>query len=188
MSLGNFASGPYTATYDASGAAVGTPGQSANPAARDIGLVENVHRVTRTMEASDINGTNLYGHTVIDAIYQGGNCFLLMTVKEWTDQLRDILWPFASSMGQVGQVGRLLTDLAGSLTLTPMAGTPAATHDGQVLNFGKAILSPGHNVEIEYGPVPRDVALVFRCFPFEVTDPVTEETSVVWFEETPLSV
>ncbi|GAA4441998.1 hypothetical protein [Bremerella cremea] len=180
MSLGTFAPGPYTATYDASGAVSGTPGQAADPAARDIGLVEGAHRLSRVMEGEDIAGTNLFGQTVVDSIYRGGNCFLLLTMKEWKPYVRDILWPFGSSFGDVGPIGRLLTDLAGKIVLTPVAGTPAYQNDGKVLTFGKAILSPQHNTEIFYGPAQRDVALVFRCFPYYNSD---ETPKLVWFEE-----
>jgi len=186
MTLGTFASGPYLATYDASAAVVGTPGQAANPAARDLGLVENVHRVQRSIQAEDIRGTNLYGEMVIDSIYQGGNCFVLFTIREWKSYVRDILWPLGSQFGDVGTIGRMLSEMAGKLVLTPLEGTPAAANDGHVITFGKAILAPEHNVEIQYGPVPRDVALVFRCYPYEVTDPVTSEKKLVWFEEAPL--
>lgn len=178
MALGTFAPGPYTATYDASGAVSGTPGQSATPAARSLGLVDNVHRVSRTASAEDVRGTNLYGDTVVDSIYRGGNMFLLFTMKEWPAYVRDILWPFSSTFGAIGTTGRLMSDLAGKIVLTPQAGTPAYTNDGKIYTFGKAIISPEHNVELIHGPVQKDIALVFRCYPYD-----NGSGTIVWFTE-----
>lgn len=184
MALGTFATGPYTATYDATGAASGTPGQTAEPGARDIGIVQNSHRFTRTAAGEDVANTNLFGDTVIDSIYRGGQCFLTATIKEWKPYVRDILWPYAVEFGDVGTIGKLLSDMAGKIVLTPLAGTPAYANDGKIITYGKAILSPQHNTEIMYGPVQRDVALVFRCFPYYTSG---ETPKLVWFEETNVS-
>lgn len=185
MAMPVFATGPYRATYDASGAAVGTPGQEADPAARDIGIVQNVFRFSRTAKGEPISNTNLYGQTTIDSIYQGADCFVLFTIKEWKPYIRDILWPFAPAFNQMGEVGRMFTPLAGKLVLTPVAGTPAYVNDGKIITFGKAILAPEHNTDIPMGPTEKTVNLVFQCFPYEVT--VSEDTVEVWFEEANVS-
>lgn len=185
----DIATGPYLATYNASGAVAGTPGQNADPAARSLGMVDNVHRFTRAAAAEDVGNTNLYGSTVIDGIYRGGQMFVMLTIKEWPAYIRDILWPFATNFGDVGQVGRMLSSMAGAIVLTPVEGTPAYVKDPIIRTFGKAIISPEHNVDIPLGPTARDVPLVFRCFPYNVTTGEGESavTRQVWFTEAPVA-
>jgi len=176
MPFATFAAGPYTATYDADNA----PGDPAGKGqgARDLGLVEGVRRWQRMMEAHPVQA-GAFGSTEIDGVYRGGQAFCLMTFKEWTDAVRDALWPFGTGFGELGQVGRLLTDLAGELTLTAAPDTPAASAGPATLVFRKAIVSPGHNSEVVLGAEQRDVPIVFRCFPY-----VNAQGKVVWFEET----
>ncbi len=176
MPFASFAAGPYTATYSADDA----PGSPAGKGqgARSLGLVEGVRRWQRILEARPVH-SGAFGSTVIDGVYRGGQCFCLMTFKEWTDAVKDALWPLGDSFGEVGPIGRLLTDLAGQLVLTALPDTPAAQNGPATLTFGKTILSPGHNSEVVLGAEQRDVPIVFRCFPY-----VSGSGKVVWFEET----
>ena len=176
MPFATFAAGPYAATYDTDGAAGDPAGKGQG--ARDLGLVEGVRRWQRVLEARPVK-SDAFGDGVIDGVYRGGQCFCLMTFKEWTDAVKDALWPFGAAFGEMGSVGRLLTDLAGVLTLTAAADTPAAAAGPVTLTFGKAILSPGHNSQVVLGDVERDVPVVFRCFPY-----VNGQGKVTWFEET----
>lgn len=178
MAVATFATGPYTATYDADNAATGTPGKG--DGAQAFGLVENVYRLSLTRKGEPIRGTNLYGQTTVDSIFQGGDCFILVTVKEWKSYIRDIINPFATEFGDVGLVGRMYTDIAGEIVLTPTAGSPAASNDNKVYTFGKAILAPEFNMDIPFGPTEKAFPLVFQCFPYLNTD---ETPKLVWFEE-----
>jgi hypothetical protein len=175
MPFATFAAGPYTATYNTDAAPGNPPGKGLGP--RDLGLVEGVRRWRRVMQARDVRAS-AFGDSVIDAVYRGGQCFCLMTFKEWSAAARAALWPFSSSFGEVGAIGRLLTDLAGVLTLTAVPNTPAAQNGPAILVFGKAILSPEHVSEVSLGNQERDVPIVLRCFPY-----VTAQGKVVWFEE-----
>lgn len=176
MPFARFAAGPYTATYNTDSA----PGDPAGKGqgARDLGLVAGVRRWRRQLEIHPVHG-DAYGSSEIDGVYRGGQCYCLMTFKEWSDAVKDALWPFGSSFGAMGQVGRLLTDLAGELVLTAVADTPAATNGPATLTFEKAILSPRENNDVVLGAEERDVPVMFRCYPY-----VNGQNDVVWFEET----
>ena len=176
MPFANFAAGPCTATYNSDSASGSPAGKGQG--VRDLGIVEGVRRWQRTLEALPIQ-SSAFGATVIDSVYGGGQCFCLMAFKEWNDVIRDTLWPFGASFGEIGQVGRLLSDLAGILTLTAVSDTMAASNGPATITFGKAILSPGHNSEIVLGAEERDIPIVFRCFPY-----VNSQSKTVWFDET----
>jgi len=175
MPFASFAAGPYAATFDTDDA----PGDPAGKGqhARDLGLVEGVRRWTRVLDAQPVV-TSALGDAVIDGVYRGGQCFCRMTFKEWTAAVRDALWPFGATFGETGHIGRLLSDLAGVLTLTAVANTPAADHGPETLIFRKAIVEPGRVAEIPLGNQQRDVAVLLRCYPY-----VDGQGRVVWFEE-----
>jgi len=176
MTFATFAAGPYSATYNTDEASGDPAGKGEGT--RDLGLVEGVRRWQRVLEAHPVR-SSAFGKTEIDGVYQGGQCFCLMTFKEWSNAVRDAVWPFGKRFGCIGQVGRMLTDLAGVLTLTAQPNTPAATAGPATLTFRKAILSPGHNSEVVLGAQQRDVPIVFQCFPY-----IDAQGDVVWFEET----
>lgn len=180
MALGTFGVGPYTSTFNTSGASGSPAGKTAG--SRSLGLVENVITLSRSVEGEDIVA-DVYGKTVIDGIYQGGQTFVSMIFKEWTIQVQDALWPFggdSGDFGRVGTAGLLMTDLAGILTLTAVAGTPAASSGvgPSPIVFHAAIISPGHNFDVPFGSTQRHVPIVFRCYP------TIQSTILRWFTAT----
>lgn len=175
MPLGTFAPGYYTATYDPPSAA-----GSSSTGATDLGLVDGVRRL-RMRSSAQMVKADRYGDSEIDGIYRGANLSLMMTFKEWTSIIREVLWPYtatAGDMGQVGISGRLLTDLAGQLVLTALTGTPAATAGPATITFPKAILAPENDVEIIFGNEKRDIPVVFKIFPSDVSG------TIRWFSVT----
>lgn len=164
MPLGTFAPGPYTMTYTPP---TGAPGAGV---AQDPGLVEGVRVLSHTVEEIPIY-TDLYGKTQIDGIYAGGNVLLKMTFKEWKTAVWNIIWPFhatSGAMGNVGQVGRINTNIGGSIALTPVANTPAAAAgpgSASQLIIPCAIVSPLNDRDVVLGCDQRDVPIVFKCFP-----------------------
>ena len=176
MPFSSIAAGPYTATYDADNATGDPPGKGES--ARDLGLVESVYCWQRIFSAAPIRCGAL-GDSVIDGVYQGGQCFVRMTLREWTATTRDVLWPLGTRFGQLERVGRLLSDLAGKLTLTAVTDTPAEQHGPKTLTFGKAIVDPESIADVELGDQARDVPIMLRCFPY-----VDALGRIVWFEET----
>jgi len=175
MPFTTIATGSYSATYNNDHAPGDPPGKGTGP--RDLGLVEGVRRWVRLIAAAPVTSTQ-HGESHIDAVYRGGQCFVTMTLKEWSAAVRDVLWPFDENFGEVGSVGRLLSDLAGELTLTAEPGTRAAAVGPATLKFGKAILAPEQRIEIPLGAAPRDVHLTLQCFLY-----VNAAGKTVWFEE-----
>lgn len=178
MALGAFAPGAYQVeikNIGANGPAGSTPAgktETASGVDRDLGLVEGVKTISRTVEGKDIRA-DLYGDTVIDGIYRGGQMFVSMIFKEWTVQVQDALWPFggdSGDFGRVGTVGDLMTNLSGEMTLTAATGTPAGgVANSNIITLHSAIISPGHSYDVPLGNDERDVPIVFRCYPILVS-------------------
>lgn len=172
-----FAWGPYTATYNNKAAGGNV----------DMGLVEGVRRFQQTAEGTDVR-SDQFGETVIDGIYQGGNMFCLTTFKLWkftvheADGTQDYLWPFAA-MGASGVHGRSMVDIAGSLVLTAVVGTTAATYGPDIRTASLACYSPKHTSEHILGSAERDVLIVFRLYP---TDVSVALSTVTWYVDTDL--
>lgn len=147
--------GAYTVGY-------ATDGIPAN--AVDIGTFEGSLRENRTMHAQDVRAGR-FGDTVLDGVYRGANVFQIVVIKEWTEIIRDAIWPFDEELGNTGIHGRMLTDIAGSLVLTAIAGTTAAVQGPVTRTYPLAILSPEHNTELIFGAEERNIPIVFRCYP-----------------------
>lgn len=174
MPLGDFSSGPYTATYD----------RPSGSSADNLGLVEGPRALQRINEVQDMR-TDLFGATVIDGVYRGGQVFVSMIFKEWNATIRDALWPYDSDFGGHGDpVGRLQTDIAGVLLLTAVDGTPAKTNGPITISFPLAIVAPQNNMNVTLGSVERNVPILFRCYPDGVVSGGGGITDVRWFTET----
>lgn len=175
MAFGDFSSGPYVATYD----------RPTGTGAVSIGLVEGPRALQRVNEVQDMR-TDLFGATVIDGVYRGGQCFVSMIFKEWNDNTKDALWPYDSDFGGHGDpVGRLQSDIAGVLLLTAVPGTPAAEDHGPLtLSFPLAILAPQNNISVSLGSVERNVPILFRCYPDGVVSAGGGVNDIRWFTET----
>ena len=151
MALGTFAPGYYTCTWNSN----------------DLGLVNGVRRLRRRYRSQSIQADK-FGDSQIDGVYRGGDVFLSMVFKEWTAAVRAALWPFDSDFGDMGQCGRLLSDLAETLVLSVESGSPAATAGFASLQANLAILAPDNDVEIIFGNEQRDVPVLFQLFPYDV--------------------
>ena len=145
----------------------------------NLGKIDQVRRLRRRM-AAQLFQTDQYGDCDIDGVYRGGNVSLTMTFKEWTPQIRNVLWPADANFGDVGIVGRMLTSMAGSLTLTPVAGTPAAALCPQSILIPYIQIAPENDQEFLMGNIVRDVPVVFKVFPFAVDD-TANPVVVRWF-------
>jgi hypothetical protein len=174
----NFAPGAYTMEYISNGGAPAT-GHGPDGNVNDMGLVEGVRMLNRTALAQMIQ-SDLYGKSDIEGVYQGAQMALAMTLKEWGLNQRAALWPYGpSDFGQMGIVGRLLTAMTGHITLTAVAGTPAASAGGglHVIDLPFCILAPDTEVGILLGNEQRDIPVVFKVFPY------FDGYSVRWFAE-----
>lgn len=160
MSLGNFSVGHYSMTYTPPAGAPGA-GVAQNP-----GLIEGPRRLRRRYLGETMQADS-FGKTVIEGIYQGFDVFLLCTFKEWTSQVRNIIFPFSTvGNGDLGVIGRLHSDLAGDVTLTVTANTPAATNGPSTIRAQKCIIAEENDLEFLLGNEARDVPVLFRLYPY----------------------
>lgn len=134
----------------------------------DVGLFEGALRQNQPMHAQESLASR-FGDTVIDGVYRGTNVFAIMVVKEWTESVRDVIWPFDEALGNSGIIGRMLTDIAKVLVFTAIPGTPAATNGPLTRTYSLAVIAPEHNTEITFGAEERNIPVVMRCLP-AITD------------------
>jgi hypothetical protein len=138
--------GQYTVTWNSSSA----------------GIMEGdagVPTIEQTNFAEEVNNTDKYGKTSIDAIYQGGDWFAQFTCIEAPKGLA-LFWPFGA-FGVMGIIGRLYYSMASSLVLTAISGVPASGS----ITAAQAILAPGYNTKLLYGPTLRKVPIRQKLFP-----------------------
>lgn len=169
--LGSFMTGYYTMQWNN-----GTVGA---PALADMGLVDGVRRLRRRRKGTPIMADK-YGDSKIDGVYRGGDCFLAVTFKEWTSQIRSALWPFGADFGAMGQVGRLEAGLSRQIVLTAEAGSLAAAANGPAtITADLALIAEENDIEIILGNEQRDIPVLFQLLPY------ADASSVVrWFSIT----
>lgn len=161
------AAGPYQLRYNADAA----PGPAAGKglAWRSLGIVERVTQWRRMLLAEPLQHSSL-GKSTLDAIYQGSECRLSFTLKEWTPAVRDLLWPFGATWDDVGPIGRTLAEFAGRLELTAATGSTAHEHGPRRIVFGQAIIAPGEAIEIPLSAEPREIRVTMLCLPYLASD------------------
>ncbi len=164
MPIDTSAFGAYTAKYD------GT----------DIGLTEGAMTSSQQFHATD-RRADQYGASVISGIYTGADVFLQLIMKEWTTGPKKVVDRLDATPGQSGIIGRAMEDEAKILLLEAVVGTPARTNGPVTRTFAKAIFAPEFNIELPMGNVERDIPIIFRIYPTEVT-PGTSELQ--WFVDT----
>ncbi len=132
-----------------------------------------------TYYADLIRGDNL-GEAIQDGVYRGKDVYLNCVLEELDlDGVKRAFNPFIdndaiSDMSEVGQVGRLLTNLAGSLVATAVAGTTAATVPATI-TASKAIIAPGFPLRKLFATRHRKLPLRFLLLPY------TDGSDVVHF-------
>lgn len=149
--VGGFIAGKYDVNYNTG----------------SIGQTDGI-RIGWRMHGQPVTGDN-YADSVQDYIYRGADVWVSMTLMEYNNaKARQAFWPYdltsgdETDVGLIGVIGRLNSGLAKALTLTALTGSPAASH---LLTIDKAILSPGHQVQLLYEPRLRIVPIRFNCLP-----------------------
>lgn len=168
MALGVFAPGYYSATLVVNSSPV------------DLGLVSGVRRFRRKGYKQPMTADK-FGDSQIDGVYRGGDCFLQMTFREWTDNVRKACWPFGADFGAMGSSGRLLTSFASQMVLTAEAGSPAAAASGGLatLTAALAVIDVEQDLELIMGNEDRNIPVMFQLFPY------ADNSSVMrWFSYT----
>ena len=133
-------------------------------------LEQNTH-------AEMVNNTTTYGKSQIDGVYQGADWFAAYTCEEYRTGSIAAFWPYGT-FGLMGVIARLLFGLSAPLVLTVVAGTPAVGSPNTV-TASKAILAPGFNGRLLYGPTLRKVPIRQVLFPFDTGGGV-----IGWFTQT----
>lgn len=144
--------GPYSATWDSTA----------------IGQTENGFELSLGFSKEDVLG-DLYGDSVIDSVYRGGNCTLRCTGLVWASIIA-VRNPYGGDIGATGLIGRMDvgSGIAVSLVLTAVAGTTAAASPAS-LTAVHAIIDKESNDPIGMNNRARKVPVQFRLYPSTVT-------------------
>lgn len=147
----------------------------------DMGIMEGdsgVPTIEQINHAELINNTDAYGKSLIDGIYQGADFSAMFMCMEYREGSKGAWWPFDPIVATMGVIARLLYDMSSALVLTSIAGTPADdAGDPLTITAAAAILAPGFNTRLLFGPTLRKVPIRQVLFPYDNGD-------IVWYEET----
>lgn len=164
MALDTFIAGRYSATWNTS----------------DVGITADPgYELDMSAELEDVTGTDLYGDSVIDGIYRGGQCFCQWTSKAYKTGSLAALWPFGGTLAGNGALGVLFnpganntpggilaSDLAKAFVLTATAGTPASATPA-TLTATKALLAKNYSSRLLFNSRLREVPVRLRFYPYD---------------------
>lgn len=148
--------GPYSLTWGSTGGNEG--------AVRDVGLLEGPVRWQQTPYGLPVYAQQ-WGRTIIDYVMQGAGYFGVIVVKEWTTGAKRFMWPFGANHGIFNEPGLLFSSFADQLICTALTGTPAATYGPVTRTSDFVAVLPGHNLDIVFGPLERNVVVAVACLP-----------------------
>ena len=147
MAIATFVGGAYT----------GTLGGSA------LGLTEQGFTLIFVPKAERIEESDGYGLTLLDYFFRGVDVSTVFDGLEYKSGTITSAWPWGS-LGTMGVIARLASSIAGSMVLTAVAGTPAASSPAS-LTASRTIIEPGHNVNILFNSKLRKVPIRFVNLP-----------------------
>lgn len=163
MALASLISGPYSGTWNST----------------DVGQQEDGFRLRQQVNKQTVR-SNSYGDSAIDAVYRGGDCFLIFTGIEFL-VMKAVMWPYGA-FGVMGQVGRLDvgSSIAQAAVLTAVSGTTAYAASGAVatLTATQSIVDENLNAEMAFASRLRVVPVTMRLYPY------TSSSNTVWFTVT----
>ncbi len=147
-----------------------------------LGVIDAGFTLEYTSRAAGITTDVGGGAVEIDAVYQGVEVFVSFVIAEVNAAgAQAAFWPWATTFGKTGAVGRLMTSLAKALILTkcPDAGNQVPS----TITFPKAVLAPGFNLQTIFGPVHRKVPIRMRAYPIadNSTDTLSQCAQLVNF-------
>ena len=200
MSIAQVVAGAYTSTYNtvALTGNVSFGQTSAGALGGGLGFNDdNGYELEMQTHGEMVDRTDLYGHSLLDWIHQGGSVYITftcMTFQYLAAGIKNAFYPwggFGVMAGPGIPIGRLASRVAAPLILTAVAGTPASTVTGQfngsppgfapgplTLDAPLAILPPGSNLRLMYATRVRKVPCRMALLPYDqqlisVTDPYT---------------
>lgn len=137
---------------------------SATLAANALGQTADGYRVSHQLFKRLITG-DAFAQTPQDAILQGAEMFIQARLIEYNAAgALNAFWPLASTIYDMGVIGRLDTAIADSLILTALASTPAAATPATA-TFLLTTLAEGFPVELLFAPDLREIPLRLRVYP-----------------------
>lgn len=158
--LASFVAGAYTSTW-----------QKSADSARSLGLMQEGFDLQWEVPMDVVGSSDTFGSSVIESFYQGLNCFIQGTAKEWQQGVLGAVSPWntlaptgATSMN-LGIIGRAATDTGGPLILTSTAGTPSASSPAS-LTAGSCLLAENFSINMRFGPTHRVIPWRFRLYPY----------------------
>lgn len=155
MPVEQFVVGSYAATYNGTG----------------TGITENGYRLTHDQKAEGIEQSDLYGKTMLDAIWQGANVSIEFTCLAFVKGM-PVLNPFTASLYQLwaaaNPMGRLFSDMAKALVMTVTANTPAAAVGvgPATLTANLAILAPNYSATYAFDNTLKKLPLRLQLLPY----------------------
>ena len=175
-----YASGEYTATYNA----------------KALGNTQDGWRMEVTGGRKGVT-VDKYGDMEVDGVYRGVNVFFECILKDWAQYdtsagppavqsgMNDLWWPYSTTFGRVGVVGRLevQSSMTAALVLTALAGTPAAvaTIGPLSITASKAILDADFARTVNFNSEDRSIPVRIRSYPFTVTVDTVDHIHVFSF-------
>jgi hypothetical protein len=137
---------------------------TATLAANALGQTADGFRVSHQLFKRLITGDAM-AQTPQDSIIQGAEMFVGARLIEYNAAgAQNAFWPLASTIYDMGVIGRLDTAIADSLVLTAVANTPAAATPATA-TFLLTTLAEGFPVELLFAPDLREVPLRLRVYP-----------------------
>lgn len=149
MALDTFIAGRYSSTYNAV----------------DCGITENGYELQQESNNQEIAPSDAYGDSVLDLVYRGGQVFCQFEGKAYKAGIVTPFWPW-SSIGAMGLIGRLGSDVASAFVLTATASTPAAAAPA-TLTGTKSILASNFPARLLFSSVLRTVPVRLRMLPYD---------------------
>lgn len=135
----------------------------------DLGMVEDGFTMSYRYFAEQIRTDNV-GDALNDNVYRGVQLNVRFILSEWNlAAVKAAFWPFSNVLGQMGDLGRLGSNLASPLVLTACdnSNTPAS------ITFYKALLAPDFSVDHLFANKHRKVSMDMIVFPQAITNAST---------------
>lgn len=156
-----------------------------------VGITDDGFNLNYSSFGDKVKGDNL-GDSTQDFVYRGLDAYADGIFNEWdvarvgavgngavvNNQLAAPFWPWHTSFGSSGQVGRFASQMAAPLVGTVAPGTTAANALIKNLTMTYAILPPGYNVAMLFASRLRSVPIRFQALPYPA---FADYGTVSWF-------
>lgn len=131
-----------------------------------VGLLEGQPKHVEKIAGIAHKG-HLFGDNTIELVDTGiESMFVLFTLKEWSADIKKILWPWNATMGITGVPFKVASDARlKALVFTAEAGTRAATLGPVTRTYHQAGLANAQSVEHAIGGGERNIPVIMQVIP-----------------------